>query len=44
MSGFAAVVRWGGHSLYGVLAEFARGPAGRTHPATPNLDRLGIVG
>lgn len=27
-----------------VITEFARGPAGRTHPAVPNLDRLGIVG
>lgn len=25
-----------------VLTEFARGPAGRRHPAVPNLDRLGI--
>jgi N,N-dimethylformamidase beta subunit-like, C-terminal len=26
-----------------VITEFARGPAGRTHPATPNLERLGIT-
>ncbi len=26
-----------------VITEFARAPAGRTHPAVPNLDRLGIV-
>jgi hypothetical protein len=26
-----------------VITEFARGPAGRTHPARPNLDRLHIV-
>ena len=26
-----------------VLTEFARGPAGRRHPAEPNLDRLGIT-
>ena len=26
-----------------VITEFGRGPAGRTHPARPNLDRLRIV-
>jgi hypothetical protein len=26
-----------------VLTEFAQGPAGRRHPARPNLERLGIV-
>ena len=26
-----------------VLREFARGPAGHRHPATPNLDRLDIT-
>jgi hypothetical protein len=27
-----------------VVTTFARGPAGREHPVSPNLDRLGIVG
>jgi hypothetical protein len=26
-----------------VFTEMSRGPAGRTHPAEPNLDRLGIT-
>lgn len=26
-----------------ILTEFAQGPAGRRHPAQPNLDRLGII-